>query len=63
MKKQMFSGGIRIVLFLLMVVFFKIESTTYLITFAILQIAFMPVIYRLSRLIWINIFVNYKKEI
>ncbi len=38
----------------------KFDEITFLITFAILQLLLMPVFYRLSRLVWINIFVKYK---
>ncbi|MCW3077848.1 MAG: hypothetical protein JWO32_2457 [Bacteroidetes bacterium] len=45
-------------LFLFMVWFLKIEILIFLVTFLILLIVLMPVIYRLSRLIWINVFVS-----
>ena len=54
--------GFGIVLFLIMVTAFNIDVLAYLITFSILQIIFMPIIYRLSRLIWINLFVSYEKK-
>ena len=47
--------------FLIMCVVFNFEAMTFLIVFAILQVLLMPVFYRTSRLIWINIFVHYKK--
>lgn len=47
--------------FLLMCVLMNFTIMTYLITFAILQVVLMPVFYRMSRLMWINIFVKYKK--
>lgn len=48
-------------LFALMVVFFDLDVWAFLITFSLAIILFMPVIYRISRLIWINIFVGPKK--
>lgn len=55
--------GFGIFLFLLMSVLFNAEVLTYIITFAVLQIILMPLFFRLSRLVWINIFVKYKKEV
>lgn len=51
-----------IALFLLMCVLFYFDSMTYLITFAILQVLLMPIFYRISRLLWINVFVKYKEK-
>ncbi len=50
-----------IALFLLMVILFNLNVWTYLITFSISLILLLPVIYRKSRLIWINLFVGPKK--
>jgi uncharacterized protein (DUF983 family) len=49
-------------LFLLMCVLLNIDVITYLIVFASLQLLLLPVLYRISRLLWINIFVRYKKQ-
>jgi uncharacterized protein (DUF983 family) len=49
-------------LFALMCVLLKFDVLTYLITFAVLQVALMPVLYRTARLLWINLFVKYKKS-
>jgi len=54
--------GFGIALFLVMVTIFNVDVLPYLITFAISQVLLMPIIYRLSRLIWINIFTSYKKS-
>ena len=50
-----------ITIFLLMCVLFNFETTTYLITFVILQVLLLPIFYRTARLLWINVFVRYKK--
>lgn len=50
-----------IAVFVVMCVFLDFDSITFLIVFSILQILLMPVIYRISRLMWINLFVSYKK--
>ena len=50
-----------VIVFLIMCVLFDFDTTTYLITFITLQLLLLPVIYRASRLLWINIFVRYKK--
>ena len=47
--------------FLLMCVLMNFDEIMFIITFAILQIIFMPVFYRTSRLVWINMFVSFKK--
>jgi uncharacterized protein (DUF983 family) len=52
-----------ILLFLLICVLFNIDAITYLIIFAVLQLLLMPLFYRTSRLLWINIFVRYRKPI
>jgi len=38
------------------------DAVTFLIVFGILQVILMPVFYRLSRLVWIHLFVRYKKR-
>lgn len=48
-------------LFLTMVWFLKIDILIFLITFLMLLVLLMPLIYRLSRLIWINVFVSPRK--
>ena len=50
-------------LFLAMVVLFKIDIMIFLISFSVSLLILLPWIYRKSRLIWINIFVGYKKKI
>jgi uncharacterized protein (DUF983 family) len=52
--------GFGIVLFLLLCVGLNISTTAFLWTFSALLIILLPVFYRLARLIWINLFVNYK---
>ncbi len=54
--------GFGIVLFLLFCVLFNGDVTHFLWTFSILLILLLPAFYRIARLIWINLFVNYKKE-
>ena len=49
-----------IIVFLLMCVLFNFDAVTFIITFAILQILLMPIFYRTSRLLWINLFVRYR---
>jgi len=55
--------GFGIVLFLLMCVMFNNEIISYIITFSALLIVLLPVIFRLSRLIWINLFVRYNPQL
>jgi uncharacterized protein (DUF983 family) len=50
-----------LLLFVIMVWLLKIGVLTFLIIFSLLVIILMPVMYRLSRLIWINLFVRSKK--
>jgi uncharacterized protein (DUF983 family) len=50
-----------IILFLLMVTLLKLNVWVYLATFSVSLILLLPLIYRKSRLIWINLFVKYKK--
>lgn len=49
-------------LFLLMVVLFDTGVLAFLITFSLGIIVLMPLLYRLSRLIWINLFVSPRKK-
>ena len=48
-------------LFVAMVVLFKFDIVVFLTTFCISLLMLVPWIYRKSRLIWINLFVGYKK--
>jgi uncharacterized protein (DUF983 family) len=48
-------------LFLLLCVVIKMDVISYLIIFSILLIVLLPIIYRLARLTWINLFVKFKK--
>lgn len=50
-----------LLLFVLMVWLLKIEVIFFLITFSLLVFVLMPVMYRFSRLIWINLFVGPEK--
>jgi uncharacterized protein (DUF983 family) len=50
-----------ILLFLIMVPLLHLSILAFLITFTILSLLLLPIIYRLSRLIWINLFVGPKK--
>lgn len=52
-----------IALFIAMVVIFKLSLVFFLITFSATLLLLIPWIYRKSRLIWINLFVKYKKDI
>lgn len=54
--------GFGIILFLLFCGVFNASTTHFLWVFGSLLIILLPVFYRLARLIWINFFVNYKKE-
>jgi hypothetical protein len=49
-------------LFLLLVIVLKLSLLIFLITFTLSVILFCTWIYRKSRLIWINLFVGYKKQ-
>lgn len=51
--------GLGIALFLLMVVILKAELLTYLFTFFGIVVILFPIIMRTSRLVYINMFVNY----
>ena len=48
-------------LYLLLCVVFSVETIPFIITLSILLFIFMPVFYRLSRIIWIHLFVRYKE--
>jgi len=50
-----------LLVFVLMCVLLGFDEITFIITFAILQLLLMPVFYRSARLVWINVFVHYKK--
>ncbi len=50
-----------VAVYMLMCVVLNYEAITYLIVFAILQVLLMPIFYRASRLMWINLFVKFKK--
>ncbi len=52
--------GLGVVSFLVMVLLFKLSVIVFLTTFSVLVLVLMPLVYRLSRLIWVNIFVKYK---
>lgn len=52
-----------VVVFVIMCVVFNFDAMTYLVVFAILQLLLMPIFYRVSRLLWINIFVRYKQPL
>lgn len=54
--------GLGIGLFLLLDFVFQVETLTFLIIFSSLLIALLPVLYRVSRLIWINFFVSYSEN-
>lgn len=49
-----------LLLFVIMVWLMNLGLIVFLITFSLLVIVLMPVMYRLSRLIWINLFVSSK---
>ncbi|MGZ3898753.1 MAG: DUF983 domain-containing protein [Bacteroidia bacterium] len=48
--------------FIIMVWLLKIDILIFLITFTLMIIILMPVLYRLSRLMWINLFVRPLKK-
>lgn len=50
-----------ILMFLIMVTLLDLDVLTYLFSFSFALIVLMPVLFRVSRLIWINIFVGPKK--
>ncbi len=51
--------GIGVALFLLMVLIFKIDLLIYLFSFLIIEVILFPWVMRISRLIYINLFVKY----
>jgi len=51
-----------IALFVLLCGVFNFSAIPFLLIYSILLIALLPLFYRYARLIWINFFVNYKKE-
>jgi uncharacterized protein (DUF983 family) len=51
-----------VAMFLVICVLLNCSIMTYFIVFSVLLIVLMPIIYRTSRLIWINLFVKYKKN-
>lgn len=52
--------GLGVLMFLLMVLLLKLSIVSFLICFSLSVLLLMPLVYRLSRLIWINIFVKFK---
>ncbi len=54
--------GIGIGLFLLLERMLKMETMSFLIIFSCLLVILLPILYRVSRLIWINFFVSYSKN-
>jgi uncharacterized protein (DUF983 family) len=55
--------GMGIALYLLLVGVFQMNTLPFLVAFSCLLIALLPVFYRFSRLIWINFFVHYSKNV
>lgn len=53
--------GFGIALFLLFCVVFNFETIPFLLIFTALLILLLPLFYRFARLIWINLFVNFKE--
>jgi hypothetical protein len=50
-----------IILFVIIVLLLHLDILMFLIVFSVLSLLLLPIIYRLSRLIWINLFVGPKK--
>lgn len=48
-------------LFLLLVVLFDVDVLYFLFTFIAMELLLFPWVFRTSRLIWINLFVGYRK--
>ena len=48
--------------FVVLYLLFGFNALGFLISYSILLIVLMPVVYRTGRLLWINIFVNYDKS-
>lgn len=53
--------GFGIALFVLFCVVFNFETIPFLLIFTALLILLLPLFYRFARLIWINLFVNFKE--
>ncbi|MDQ3049236.1 MAG: DUF983 domain-containing protein [Bacteroidota bacterium] len=51
-----------ILLYVLLCVIGTMDTLPFIISFSVLLIVLMPILYRLSRLIWINMFVSYSKN-
>lgn len=54
--------GLGLTLFLLMVVLSGIDTTVFLFTFLGISLLLFPWTFRKARLVWINLFVRYKKD-
>lgn len=54
--------GLGIGLYLLLGIALEMETLYFLIIFSSLLIVLLPVLYRFSRLIWINFFVSYSEN-
>ena len=54
--------GFGIGLYLLLCVLGNVDTAPFLIAFSVLLIALLPIFFRLSRLIWIHLFVGPKKN-
>lgn len=54
--------GFGIALYLLLGIILEMETLSFLIIFSSLLIVLLPLLYRISRLIWINFFVSYSES-
>lgn len=54
--------AIGIIVFIISYVFLKAELSTSFIAIIISQIVFLPIIFRISRNIWINLFIHFKED-
>lgn len=54
--------GFGIILFVLFCAVFNGSTTSFLWIFSTLLVLLLPIFYRSARLIWINLFVTYKKQ-
>ena len=54
--------GIGIAMYVILAGVFDIETIPFIITFSVLLIVLLPVLYRSARLIWIHFFVRYKDK-
>jgi phage FluMu protein Com len=54
--------GLGIFMYGILGVLLKMDTLPFILVFSGLLLLLMPVLYRLSRLIWINFFVHYKEE-